>query len=60
MNQTRDDVLLALHRKIAALELHNKRLERQVEELRAAVAALLAPPPVRPVSSREPLPPYGR
>jgi hypothetical protein len=44
-DQTRDDVLLALHRKIAALELHNKRLERQVEELRAAVAALLAPSP---------------
>jgi hypothetical protein len=45
MNETRDDALLALHRKIAALELHNKRLERQVEELRAAVAALIAPAP---------------
>jgi phage shock protein A len=35
----------ALHRTIAALELDKKRLERQVEELRSAVTALLAPAP---------------
>ena len=34
-----------LQRTIHGLEVDNARLERQVEELREAVAALMAPPP---------------
>jgi hypothetical protein len=42
---TRDATIDALHRRIARLELENSRLQRQVDELRSAVAALLGPAP---------------
>jgi chromosome segregation ATPase len=52
---------ITLHRTIASLELDKKRLERERDELRSAVAALLAPTPERKLdNSNEPLPPYGR
>jgi phage shock protein A len=59
-DETHEATIQALHRRIARLELENGRLERHVEELRAAISALLAPTPERPVSNKEPLPPYGR
>lgn len=34
-----------LRRRIQELELDNARLRRQIEELRSAVDALMAPPP---------------
>jgi hypothetical protein len=43
-----DETILALHRRIAALELEIARLKRHNEELRSAVAALMAPVPSEP------------
>jgi chromosome segregation ATPase len=64
MQQRISDLLTAqatLHRTIAALELDKKRLERERDELRSAVAALMAPEPERKLdSSNDPLPPYNR
>ena len=48
-----------LQRTIQGLEVDKARLERERDELRSAVAALLAPSPGLTVVTGEPLPPYG-
>jgi hypothetical protein len=59
-----DETILALHRRIAALDLEIARLKRHNEELRSAIEALMAPAPPRSDkffdSNSDPLPPYGR
>jgi hypothetical protein len=64
MQQRISDLLAgqaAMQRTIAALEVDKARLARQVEELRAAVEALLAPTPVKEdTRSDDQLRPYGR
>jgi hypothetical protein len=56
-----DETIQTLHRRIAQLELALARSERHNAELRSAIEALMAPPPVRLSDSfNDPLPPYGR